>query len=251
MVTPTTSRATVLSPEEIGFLTAGPGRAAETALARLLDAGVVRVARDGRVSPVHQSGGGVTVVETRMLGRLTKPVQFGQVVQASANSLEMRVLQQGLRERKLIRNPRPRMRLWWIFLVIGSFLGLAALTEPTLLVGTAALFGASWWSFGARPVTRAGRAALEGVTGDDRVLTVALHGFRGRVGGRNVGDLFELPQSVVNTVPRKNRKRTDNDGAGYGSCGSGCGSSSCGSSGCSSGSSSCGGGGCGGGGGGD
>ncbi|MCG8923125.1 TIGR04222 domain-containing membrane protein [Lentzea sp. CC55] len=249
MVTPTTSRATVLSPEEIGFLTAGPGRAAETALARLLDAGVVRVARDGRVSPVHQSGGGVTVVETRMLGRLTKPVQFGQVVQASATSLEMRVLQQGLRERKLIRAPRPRMRLWWIFLVIGSFLALAAITEPTLLVGTAALFGASWWSFGARPVTRAGRAAMKGVTADDRVLAVALHGFRGRVGDRNVGDLFGLPQSVVRTVPRKKRKRAEDDRCG--SCGSGCGRSSCGTSGCSSGSSSCGGGGCGGGGGGD
>ncbi|GHH63623.1 TIGR04222 domain-containing membrane protein [Lentzea cavernae] len=257
MATPTTARGTRLSPEEIGFLTAGPGRAAEAALARLLDAGLIRVSRDGLVSAVHQNGHGATTpIEARILTQLRKPVPFSAVVRNTANSAEMRALQQDLRGRRLTRSPRPRLGAWWVFLVIGSFLALAAITEPWLLIGTAGFLVFAWWSFGAKPLTRAGRAALEGVTTSDRVLAVALEGFRGKISGRPVADLFGLPQNVVGKLPRKKKRAAGSAAAssgGCGSCGSGCGGSSCGSSSSCSGGSSCGGGGggCGGGGGGD
>ena len=251
MATPATARGTQVPPEQVGFLKAGPGRAAEAALARLLDAGLVRVSRDGLVSTVHQNGhGATTAVEARLLDYLRKPVQLSTVVRNGAVITEMLALREDLRRRRLIRTPRPQLSVWWIFLVIGGVLGLGAITEPWLLIGTAGFLALAFWSYGAKPLTKAGRAALEGATTSDRVLTVALEGFRGKVSGRPVGDLFGLPQSVVKTLPRTNRNRAARRGAAGSTAG--CGSSSCGSS-CSSGGSSCGGGGggCGGGGGGD
>jgi uncharacterized protein (TIGR04222 family) len=254
MATPTTARETRLPPEEIGYLVAGPGRAAETALARLLDAGLVRVSRDGLVSAVHQTELGVlTAVETFILINLRKAVRFDAVVRNAAKSQEMRTLHQQLRARRLTREARPRLAAWWVFLAFGVILSLLALLEPWTLFGAVAFLGAGYWTYGAKPLTRAGRAALKGVTASDRVLAVALEGFRSRIGNQSVGELFGLPQSVVKMLPRKRKKKTGNrGGASAAGCGSGCGSSSCGSSSCSSGSSSCSGGGssCGGGGGG-
>ncbi|MFD4675010.1 TIGR04222 domain-containing membrane protein [Lentzea sp. NPDC058450] len=272
MAVPTAARRTDVSAEEIGFLTAGPGRAAETALARLLDGGIVRVSRDGLVSAVHQNGHGATTdVETHIHNQVrSKSVRIGQVVRNAADSVKMDALQRELRRRRLTRSARPRLGAWWVFLVIGLVMALAAITQPWLLIGTAGFLGTAWYSFGAKPLTRAGRAALAGVTASDRVLAVALEGFRGTISGRPVGALFGMSQAVTNMVPRKKKRRRNARGGGAGaassaascgSCGSGCGSSSCGSSSCSSSSSSCssssgsscGGGGssCGGGGGGD
>ncbi|RDI22924.1 TIGR04222 domain-containing membrane protein [Lentzea flaviverrucosa] len=256
MAAPTTARGTRLPAEQIGYLVAGPGRAAETALARLLDADLVRVSRDGLVSAVHQTELGVsTAVETFILVNLRRAVRFDSVVRNAAKSAEMRTLHQQLRARRLTRDPRPRLAAWWVFLAIGVLLSLLAFLEPWTLFGAVAFLGAAYWTFGAKPLTRAGRAALKDVTASDRVLTVALEGFRGRIGNQSVGELFGLPQSVVKMLPRKKKRKTRNGGAtSAAGCGSGCGSSSCGSSSsCSSGSgSSCSGGGssCGGGGGG-
>lgn len=260
MATPTEARDTRVSPEQIGYLAGGPQRAAETALARLLDAGLVRVSREGLVSAVHEADLGVTTaVETSILVHLRKPARFELVVRKAATSAEMRALYQRMRAERLMRTPRPKLGAWWVFLVIGVVLALAALLEPWTLFGAAGFLGFAFWSYGAKPLTKAGRAALEGLNADDRVLTVAKEGFRGRIGNRAVGDLFGLPQSVVKTLPRKKKPRrgkgrgaASSAGAGCGAAG-GCGSSSCGSSSsCSSSGSSCGGGsGCGGGGGGD
>ncbi|MDX8054865.1 TIGR04222 domain-containing membrane protein [Lentzea sp. BCCO 10_0798] len=251
MVTSTTARGTRLPPEEIGYLVAGPGRAAETALARLLDADLVRVSRDGLVSAVHQTElGASTAVETFILVNLRKAVRFDAVVRNAAKSAEMRALHQQLRARRLTRDPRPRLAAWWVFLAIGVVLTLLALLEPWTLFGAVMFLGAAYWTYGAKPLTRAGRAALKDVTASDRVLTVALEGFRGRIGNQSVGELFGLPQSVVKMLPRKKKRKAGNGGA---TGAAGCGSSSCGtSSSCSSGSgSSCSGGSsCGGGGGG-
>ncbi|USX48060.1 TIGR04222 domain-containing membrane protein [Lentzea sp. HUAS12] len=252
MATPATERGTRVPPERIGYLADGPGRAAETALARLLDAGLVRVSRDGLVSAVHQGSYDTTTpVEVCILTGLSRPVRFDAVVRNAAKSKEMRDLHDRLRAEGLTRRARPRLGVWWIFLVIGGVLALASLTEPWLLIGTVGFLGSAWWTYGAKPLTRVGRAALEDASTSDRVIAVALEGFRGKVSGRPVGDLFDLPQSVVKTLPRKRKRRGTGGGTASGSagCGSGCGSSSCGSS-CSSGGSSCGGG-CGGGGGGD
>ncbi|MCR3753608.1 TIGR04222 domain-containing membrane protein [Lentzea californiensis] len=254
MAAPTTARGTRLPPEQIGYLVAGPGRAAETALARLLDADLVRVSRDGLVSAVHQTELGVsTAVETFILVNLRRAVRFDAVVRNAAKSAEMRTLHQQLRARRLTRDPRPRLAAWWVFLAFGVLLSLLAFLEPWTLFGAVAFLGVAYWTFGAKPLTRAGRAALKDVTASDRVLTVALEGFRGRIGNQSVGELFGLPQSVVKMLPRKKRKARNGGAASAAGCGSGCGSSSCGSSSsCSSGSSSCSGGGssCGGGGGG-
>lgn len=258
MAAPTAARGTRVPPEEIGYLVGGPGRAAETALARLADAGLVRVSREGWVTAVHETDlGDPTAVETSILLHLRKPARFDAVVRNAAKSAEMRALHQHLRGRRLTRTPRPRRSMWWFFLVIGVVLVPAALVQPWTLVGAAVFLGVAYWTYGARPLTRAGRAALSGVTASDRVLSVALEGFRGRVGKRPVGDYFGLPQSVVKTLPRKGkqqRKRARGRGtAGCGGAGCGassCGGSGCGSSGCGGGSSSCSsGGGCGGGGG--
>jgi uncharacterized protein (TIGR04222 family) len=264
MATPTTTLGTQLSPEQIGHLSAGPGRAAETALARLLHAGLVRVSRDGRVSAVHQNGhGAATRVEARILANLRTPSRFHKVVRGAANGPEMKTLHQQLLERKVMRRARRRLGAWWVFLGVAGLLTVLGLAEPGFFVGAAGFLLIGLWSRGRKPVTRAGRAALKHVTASDRVLAVALYGFRGKVGGQHVGDLFDLPQSVVRTIVLKRKKKSTSDGggcgtaaSGCGSCGSGCGSSSssCSSaSSCSSGGSSCGGGGggCGGGGGGD
>ncbi|GGU68368.1 TIGR04222 domain-containing membrane protein [Lentzea flava] len=263
MVTPVTSQGTRLSAEEIGYLTAGPGRAAETALARLIDAGLVRVSREGLVSAVHLNNhGAMTELERRTLSYARTGVRFDQVVQSTAYSTEMKRLHQHLLDQKLMQQPRRRHEGWWFPLVIAIVLVLLGFSTPVFFLGVPIALLFFVWQRGRKAVTQAGREALRHVVATDRVHAVALYGFCGKVNGRAVGDLFELSQSIVKMLPLKqNRKRKSSSDGGGGcgsscsSCGSGCGSSSCSSSSsgssCSSGGSSCGGGGCGGGGGGD
>lgn len=259
MVTPTTAQGTQLSPEQVGYLSAGPGRAAETALARLIDAGLVRVSRDGRVSAVHQSNyGAATPVEARMLKHVRTPISFNKVVKTAAYSSEVQALHRQLLGDGLMRKPRRRAEAWWVFLGAGGLLTVLGFLLPGFFIGAAIFLLVGFWARGSSPVTRAGKAALKNVTASDRVLAVALYGFAGKVASQQVGDLFELSQSVVRMIPLKRKKKSaSRGGAGCGaaasSCGSGCGSSGCGSSGsscssssgssCSSGGSSCGGGG--------
>lgn len=257
MVTPTTTQGTRLSTEQIGYLAAGPGRAAETVLARLLDAGLVRVSRDARVSAVHRNNhGAATRAEARLLAHLRTPVRFDLAVKTLAHSSEMQALHRQLLDQKLARRPRRRLDMWWVFLLVGSALTLLGIAVHGLLVGGSAFLFLAYWLRGRSPVSRAGKAALRSVTAIDRVHAVALYGFRGKVGGQYVGDLFGLSQGIVKMIALKRRKSSSDSGSGCGSttascssCGSGCGSSSSSGSSCSSGGSSCGGGGCGGGGG--
>ncbi|ANZ34868.1 hypothetical protein BBK82_01000 [Lentzea guizhouensis] len=252
--------------EEIGYLTAGPGRAAETALARLIDAGLVRVSREGLVSAVHQDGqGAATSVERQILAQLRTAVRFELVVQSAAYSSEVQWLHRQLHLRKLMQLPRRRGESWWAYPVIAVVLVLLGVVYwPVFLVGVPVAVLLFFWTRGRGPLTKAGLQVLLQTTAHDRVHAVALHGFCGRLDGRPVADLFGLPQKVVKMLPRKpNRRQSSSDGGGHGaaagcgSCGSGCGSNSCasssGGSSCSSssGSSCSSGGGCGGGGGGD
>ena len=257
MVTPMTSQETRLSPEQVGYLSAGPGRAAEAALARLLDAGLVRVSRDGRVSAVHQHGHRRnTPVEARMHKSVQTPVSFNKVVKTAAYGTEMQALHRQLLAENLMRKGRRRAEAWWVFLGVGGLMTVLGFLLPGFFIGAVAFLLIGFWARGSSPVTRAGKAALKNVTASDRVLAVALYGFAGNVAGQKVGDLFELSQSVVKMIPLKRKKKSaSRGGAGCGaatsscsSCGSGCGSSSssCSSSSgssCSSGGSSCGGGG--------
>lgn len=264
MVTPLTSQTTQLSAEQVGYLTAGPGRAAEAALARLIDAGLARVSRDGLVTAVHSNNhGATTAVEARILSYARTAVRFDTIVQSAANSTEMSQLHQHLLDRGLMQRPRRRHQAWWFSLAVAGVLVVLGFTTPAFFVGVPIALLFFVWQRGRGPVTKAGKETLRPVSASDRVYAVALYGFCGKVGGHQVGDLFELSQSVVKMIPLKRRRarKSSSDGGGCGSasscssCGSGCGSSSssCSSSGssCSSSGSSCGGGGCGGGGGGD
>ncbi len=256
MSTPTTAQEVRLSPEQLGYLAAGPGRAVEAALARLIDRGLVRVSRDGLVTAVHQDGQGAgTGIERCVLDLVRTAVPLGTVVETVAHNPETRLVRDLLIQRKLMRLPRHHNEWWWVYLVVAAALALFGLAVPEAFIGVVILVLVAFRLRGRTPLAPAGKALLERTTADDRVLAVALHGFRGKVAGRHVGDLFELPQHVVRTIRLKDRgKKSGSDGgAAVSSCGSGCGSSGCGSSGgssCSSGGSS-GGGGCGGGGGGD
>lgn len=260
MVTPMTAPTTQLSAEQAGYLTAGPGRAAETALARLIDAGLVRVSRDGLVSAVHQtSHGATTPAEARLLNHARATLRFDAIVKSIANSTEMTQLHEHLLGRGLMQRPRRRSPAWVFSLGVAVFLVFLGFSTPAFLVGVPIALLFFVWQRGRSAVTKAGKEALRQVTASDRVHAVALYGFAGKVSGHKVGDLFDLSQSVVKMIPLKKKNRSSSDGGGCGSasscssCGSGCGSSSSscssGSSG-SSGGSSCGGG-CGGGGGGD
>ncbi|WP_394621582.1 TIGR04222 domain-containing membrane protein [Lentzea sp. JNUCC 0626] len=253
METPTT-QATWLSAEEAGYLKAGPRRAAEAVLARLIDNDLVRVSREGLVSAVHQNGHGATTsVEARMLSYARTPVPFEEILPSTATSTEMVQLHQHLLGRGLMQRGRHRHDGWWFSLAIAILLFVLGFSAPGCFYGVPIALGFFFWQYGRSPVTHAGKEALRQVTANDRVHAVALHGFDGRIATQSVRALFGLPeQLVVTREPARARKsrRSSSDGAGYGAY-SACGSSSgCGSSGCSGGS-SCGGGGggCGGGGG--
>jgi uncharacterized protein (TIGR04222 family) len=260
MATPTTAQGTQLSAEQVGYLTAGPGRAAETALARLIDAGLVRVSRDGLVTSVQQNNhGATTTVEARILSYARTPVRFDTIVQSTAHSTEMSQLHQHLLRRRLVQRPRRRNEAWWFSFLLAAGLLLLTFVAPVLFLGVPIAVAFGLWQRGRKAITSEGKEALLRVTATDRVHAVALYGFCGKVNGHAVGDLFELSQSIVKMLPLKQhgKHRSSSDGGGCGSsgssCGSGCGGSSCSSSSsgssCSSGGSSCGGGGCGGGGG--
>ncbi|MEU0882693.1 TIGR04222 domain-containing membrane protein [Lentzea sp. NPDC005914] len=248
MATPTTTQVTRLSAEEIGYLTAGPGRAAETVLARLLDVGAVRVSRDGYVTAVQQNSyQATTSVEARILSYARTPVQFGTIVQSTAHSTEMASLHQHLLGKGMMQRPRRRNPAWVFSLALAALLLLLGMSTPVLLLAVPIALAFGLWQRGRKAVTTAGKEVLRTAIATDRVLAVALYGFCGKISGQAVGDLFELPQSVVKMLPLKTqrKRRSSSDGGGCGSscssCGSGCGSSSCSSSSssCSSSSSSC------------
>lgn len=249
MATPTTAQGTRVSAEEAGYLTAGPGRAAETVLARLIDVGLVRISRDGLVSAVHQNDHGATTsVEARMLSYARTAVRFDTIVQSTANSAEMGQLHQYLRDRKLMQRPRRRSEAWWFSLAVAGGLVVLGFATPAFFLGVPVALAFFVWQYGRGAVTDAGKTALKHVTASDRVHAVALYGFSGKVGGQHVGDLFELSRSIVKMIPlgpRKRKSSSDGGGCGSASSCSGCGSSSSSGSSCSGGSS------CGGGGGGD
>lgn len=255
MVTPLTSRGTQLAAEQVGYLTAGPGRAAETALARLIDGGLVRVSRDGLVTAVHQNNHGATTgIEARILSYARTPVRFDTIVQSTAHSTEMAQLHQHLLDQGLVQRPRHRNPAWGFSLALAAVLLLLGFVTPVLLLGVPIAVAFGLWQRGRKAVTRAGKEALLHVAATDRVHNVAVYGFCGKVNRRPVAEDFGLSQSIVKMLPLRQhrRRRSSSDGGGCGSSGGGCGSSGCSSSSsCSSGGSSCGGGGggCGGGGG--
>ncbi|MGW4213342.1 TIGR04222 domain-containing membrane protein [Lentzea sp. NPDC004789] len=254
--------------EEIGFLAGGPGRAAETALARLMDGGLVRFSREGLVTAVHQNGhGATTALEAFILAGLNgagRPI--GLVVGPAAHSHEMGALRDSLAGKALIRRKwgrgnggRSAFRVLLIFLGIG-FLGAALLVDRNLLVVAVVALLVAFLLRDKKMLTPLGKGVLghARLNPRGRVDAVALYGLRGVVGRRRVADLYDLPPNLLYVAPphlQHAKKKSRSDGGGCGSscgsasscsasscsassCSSSCSSSSCGSSSCGS-SSSC------------
>jgi len=236
--------------EEIGFLAGGPGRAAETALARLVDGGLVRFSREGLVTAVHQNGhGATTALEAFILTGLNgagRPI--GLVVGPAAHSHEMAALRDSLSGKALIRRAwgrgsggRAAFRVLLIFLGIG-FLGAALLVDRNLLAVAVVAFFVAFLLRDKKMLTPLGKGVLghARMNPRDRVDAVALYGLRGVVGRRRVSDLYDLPPNLLYVAPlypRHGKKKSSSDSGGCGSsCGSAssCSTSSCSSSSCSS-----------------
>ncbi|WP_157529660.1 TIGR04222 domain-containing membrane protein [Nocardia sp. NRRL S-836] len=234
------------SAEEIGFLAGGPARAAQAALARLMDDGLVRVSREGLVTAVHQNGHGATTrIEARILtgvqgaGQPMVAVIFWVVRSAEMASLRQSLVDRGLLERK------PRS-------------GLPAAAVALLVVITVVLFGLGFadhvfWLPAIvplflmivlrkkGPLTAHGKNVLKYARHNllSRPHTVAMNGFtpgkRRRSTSDSGGWQYTAGSGYVYTCG------TSSSCSGSSCSGSGCSSSSCGgSSGCGSSSSSCG-----------
>lgn len=127
------------TPEELGCLAGGPARAAEVALAGLLDSGLVRVSRDGVVTAVHQPGRGPsTLLEAQILAGLRtgrRPlddVLTGAARSAEAEALRTQLVGRGLLRRR--RSWRPRLYPWLYLLAAGLVVaGLVAVFIPGLI----------------------------------------------------------------------------------------------------------------------
>lgn len=255
---------TTHTAEELGCLVGGPARAAEVALARLIQAGLVRVSREGVLSAVHVPGRGPsTPLEAQILiglrhGRHLNDVVHGAFSSAEAEGLRAHLVGRGLLRRR--RSLRPRLYPWLFLLapllMVAGVLDAVAPELQREFVPQLPEFP-FWYFFAAaaavfvlgsvlavrdpgRLRTRAGYVLMKRVqrrvNAHDPVGAVAVHGLRGRIGGLAIAGMFGLSAVVVGTLPGR-------DSSSSGSCGGGCSSSSCSSGGGD------GGGGCGGGGG--
>ncbi|MET9627059.1 TIGR04222 domain-containing membrane protein [Lentzea sp. NPDC006480] len=237
-------------PEEIGFLAGGPGRAAETALARLMDGGHVRISREGLVTAVHQNGHGAkTRIESFILNSLNgagRPI--GHVVGPASHSQEMGSLRQSLTDRAMIRRRwgkasggKVALRVLLILVGVG-FLVATFAADRVFLAGTVVAWLLAFLLRGKKMLTPTGKRALGYARTHQRsrVDAVAVYGLRGVMGRQRVADLFGLPPQVLYSpaplhLQHNKRKSRSDSGGGCGSSCSSCGSaSSCSSSSCSS-----------------
>ncbi|GHH47596.1 hypothetical protein GCM10017774_52070 [Lentzea cavernae] len=264
---------TTHTPEELGCLVGGPARAAEVALARLLQAGLVRISREGVVSAVHVPGHGPsTPLEAQILQHARYGRPLHDVLHGAALSAEGAGLRGHLADRRLLRHRRSwRPRLYpWLFLLGFALLGVGFLdwlwpevVSPVEDLVNGRVPGLPDWKYYAtgallivwatllstrdpgRLRTRSGYVAVKRaerrVSPQDPLGAVAVRGLRGRVSGLAVAGMFGLSAAAIGLLPHR-------DTSSSSSCGSGCSSSSCGSDGGGDGGGGCGGG-CGGGGG--
>ncbi|MET9231858.1 TIGR04222 domain-containing membrane protein [Lentzea sp. NPDC003310] len=231
-----TPHRTTWTAEEIGFLSGGPGRAAEAVLARLLDGGLVRVSREGLVTAVHQNGyGATTPLEAYVLAGLhgtARPIR--QVVQVAMTSHEMGALHQSLVDRGVVHRQFGRPRggktalrvLLFLLAFVSVFVAFAVDTWLFLLTASLVLFAVLLRNPGR--LTRNGK-------------TVWLHALRNPRSGADSVALFGLRRGKQRQRSTSSTPYVVSSGCGsydwdHHGCG---GTSSCssGSSGCSSGSS--------------
>ncbi|WP_329787474.1 TIGR04222 domain-containing membrane protein [Lentzea sp. DG1S-22] len=244
---------TTHTPEELGCLAGGPARAAEVALARLVQAGLVRLSREGVVSAVHIPGRGPsTPLETYILQNTRYGRSLHDVLHGAASSAGAASLRGHLADRRLLRRRRslrPRLHPWLFILAFGLVaVGFLDWLWPEVVRPVTSFVdgfapGLSDWSCYAAGVllfvwgtvlatrdpgrlrTRSGHVVLgraeRRVSPQDPLGAVAVCGLRGRVGGLAVAGMFGLSAAVAAMLPHR-------DPSSSGSCGSGCSSGSCG-----------------------
>jgi uncharacterized protein (TIGR04222 family) len=235
------------TPEELGCLAGGPARAAEVALARLIQVGLVRVSREGVLSAVHVHGARpATPLEAQLLNGLRTPrhlndVLLGTFGSAEAEGLRTHLVNQGLLRRR--RSLRPRLSPW-LFLLAPLLMvaGVANAVAPELLRDYVPKLPEFpfWYFFAAAALvlvwasvlrardpgrlrTRSGYVLLKRssrrLSPQDPLRAVAVRGLRGRVGGLALAGMFGLTAASVGMLPGR-------DTSSSSSCGSGCSSSS-------------------------
>ncbi|HUQ57145.1 TIGR04222 domain-containing membrane protein [Lentzea sp.] len=244
---------TTHTPEELGCLVGGPARAAEVALARLLDAGLVRVSREGVLSAVHVPGRGpATPLEAQILSGLRTGRSLHDVLHGARTSAEAEGLRSHLADRGLLRRHRswrPRLYPWLMLLGFGliavgflDWLWPEVVRPLTEVVDNTVPGLPDWIHYAAgvallvwstvlsardpgRLRTRAGYLAVKRAQRragpQDRFGAVAVCGLRGKIGGVAVAGMFGLTAAAVATLPGR-------DASSGSSCGGGCSSSSCG-----------------------
>jgi uncharacterized protein (TIGR04222 family) len=245
-----------ISVEEFGFLSGGPGRAAEVAVVRLLEAGLLRISREGVVSAVSATAQGATTpLEAYALGAARTGRMLGDLVKTTATSPALEALRQHLVDRGLLVSPG-RRKLCGTIRALALFGVLCAMASVALFhvhvvigIGLLLLAVLVRWFAGRlrRPVRRAGRREVRMITvmSDDRPGIVAQHGLTGRIGkfprAYYVWEMLGIAPSAGATL-RRRKPAGDTTYAGSCSSCSSCSSSSCGAdnSGCGSSSSSCG-----------
>jgi uncharacterized protein (TIGR04222 family) len=263
-----------ISVEEFGFLSGGPGRAAEVAVVRLLEAGLLRISREGLVSAVAATAqGAATPLEAYALGAARTGRTLGDLIRSTASSTALEALRQHLVGRGLLVSAGRRkacgtIRGLSLVAVVGAFVSMAVFhTHFGIGIGVVVLaLGVRWFAGRMRrPVRRAGRREVGEVKvmSNDRLGIVAQYGLTGRLGetprGHYVWEMLGIAPSAGATLRKRGRVRNSGSSTYAGGCSScssssssscgtsnsGCGSSSdsgSSSSSCSSGS-SCGGGG--------
>ncbi|KOV82229.1 hypothetical protein ADL03_24710 [Nocardia sp. NRRL S-836] len=251
------------TPEELACLAGGPRRAAEVAVARLADAGHLRLSREGFAATVSRSGA-TTPLEARVLAELRHSGRYlPDLLAAVAESPEAASLRAHLVSRGLLRAQRSlRPRLYpWLFILGFLLLAVGVLSFIAPEVVAPIPLDVPRWTWFPVAVVVIAVAAVLGARDPGRLRTRAAHLMVNRaehqissargperatphyrmravaLGGLSVqAALFGLTPAVVGTPSRSSDSSSG--------CGSGCSSSSCGSG---DGGSGCGGG-CGGGG---
>ncbi|MFD4640660.1 TIGR04222 domain-containing membrane protein [Lentzea sp. NPDC058436] len=229
------------SAEEIGFLSGGPGRAAEAVLARLLDGGLVRISREGLVTAVHQNGyGASSPLEAYVLAGLrgtARPIK--QVVQVAMASHEMGALHESLVQRGMVHRQWGRPRSGKIALRVVLFLLAFVSIFVAFAIDTRLFLLTALLVFVAILLRKPGRLTRNG-------KSVWMHALRNPRSGADSVALFGLRRGKQRMNAATSTSYVASSCSSYDwdhhNCGgsSSCSSSSCNSSsGCGSSSSSC------------
>jgi len=255
-----------LLPEEFGYLVGGPGRAAEVAVVRLVEAGAIRISSQGLVSAVSTNGWGASSrLEASVLGSLANGSRvLGELITTTAGSGQAQALREHLVDRGVLVSKSRRLACAWgrffaLLVIPLAFAGAVVErvdVDMLIFAVVAALLGRYLIGKLRGPLTFTGRRSVRraSVYATDRPSIVAQYGLLGRYGSRRdkvvVWEMLGISPEAAATLRLRGRSDNSGNGCSGSSCGSsGCSSSSSCGSGGDSGGSSCGGGGCGGGGG--